>query len=283
MKKKTVALEQFHHWKHPRALVAVIALMLLFGVWAIFLSDVHLFPETWSGEVRITKDVFFMPWATLTIEPGTRVLFEKLPDIPATPWTTYADAYIKDHNDPTGHTGYNQSHFEITAHVNAVGTTEQPIMFTSAQQKPEYADWDQLVLLSGSILDHVEVAYTHNGINVEGDNIKINNTVSHEALWSCIDSFGDNITIENSEAYNCWHQAIGTKNPKKVVLRNNYIHDVQVGVNCEDDAHPSISNNRIERAGVSESCPIGEWNRVIEGTPNTAGGTYNGKLIYPSS
>lgn len=126
-------------------------------------SGWQLRAATWRGTIRVTGDVLVLPWLTLTIEPGTRVLFEKKPDVPGTDWTEFADAYIKDHDDQTGREGYGQSHYDLAAKMIALGTTEQPIVFTSAQAQPEYADWDQLVLFNGSRLYQVEVSYAHNG------------------------------------------------------------------------------------------------------------------------
>src|SRR3989344_1803227 len=152
----------------------IFIIVLILSVLAFFsksvsnanVSGLHLQSENWSGTITISGDTFFVPWATLRIAPGTKILFDKKPDISNTSWTKFADAYIKDHNDPTGREGYNQSHFDLAAKIVAIGTKDRPIIFTSAQPKGEYADWDQLVLFGGSILDNVELAYSHNGVYI---------------------------------------------------------------------------------------------------------------------
>ncbi|MBI2427043.1 MAG: right-handed parallel beta-helix repeat-containing protein [Candidatus Kerfeldbacteria bacterium] len=246
-------------------------------------SGLSVRSEHWSGTIRVTGDINITPLKTLTIEPGTRILFEKDPDIEGTDWTNYADAYIKDHDDPTGREGYNDSHFHLFGKIIARGNAEQPIVFTSAQEQPEYADWDQLILLGGSELDFVEVSYAHNGVNISGENVRVTNSTVHDSLWSCVDIFSKNTTIENNEIYHCWHQAIGVKKESPNMIQNNTIHDALLAVNCEYGATPTIQNNTFEGAPTNPDCPIGTNNTETIRDANVAGGTYNGKLIYPAN
>ena len=248
------------------------------------ISGLQLFNAEWRGTIHITSDVYFPPWNQLTIAPGTTILFEKEPDIENTDWLSHADAYIKDHNDPTGREGYSKTHYRLYGKIIAIGTPDQPILITSAQQEPEYADWDEVILASNSILDHVELAYTHNGINLNGNNIIIKNSKIHDSLWSCIDVFSTSNQIENNEIYHCWHQAIGLKGQSAVnIVEENNIHDAQLGINCEDGAKPTFTNNHFEAAPIDPDCPHGEKNQDIGRVADTHGGTYNGKLIYPSN
>ncbi len=210
------------------------------------------------------------------------VRFDKKPDIPNTGWTKWADAYIKDHNDPTGRKGYSQSHFDLTGKVIAVGTKAQPIAFTSAQSEPEYADWDQLILFGGSRLEYVDLAYARNGANIAGKNTSIRYSKIHNSLWSCIDIFSVQNTIENNEIYHCWHQAVGVKVRGDNIIRNNDIHDAQLAVNCENNANPIITDNRIAAAPIGPECSPGAGNTETTRDSDTVGGTYNGKVIYPS-
>lgn len=254
-------------------------------------SGLHLRPERWSGTITIVGDTAFAPWVNLTIEPGTKILFDKNPDIPNTNWTRFADAYIKDHNDPTGREGYNQSHFDLASRVIAIGTKQQPIIFTSAQPKPEYADWDQLIVFGGSVLDHVELSYAHNGIYIGNDTVlfdggkgvTVTNSTVHDSLWSCIDIWSTNATITSNVIYHCWHQAIGVKRRGMNRIEENTIHDAQLGINCENQAKPTIINNHFEAAPLGSDCPSDEKNQDIGRIADTPGGTYNGKLIYPSN
>lgn len=236
-------------------------------------------------------DTLFAPWVTLTIDPGTKIIFDKKPDISGTDWTKFADAYIKDHNDPTGHEGYSQSHFDLSAKIIAIGTKDKPIIFTSAQVNSEYGDWDELVLFGGSILDNVELAYSHNGVYIGrdgfpfdmGKSVTVKNSKFHDSLWSCIDVWSTSTVVTNNEVYHCWHQAIGIKGQGDSLIENNNIHDAQLSINCEDGAKPTINNNHFEAAPINNDCPEGAGNQNIERPADTQGGTYDGKLIYPAN
>ncbi|MEK7606908.1 MAG: right-handed parallel beta-helix repeat-containing protein [Patescibacteria group bacterium] len=246
-------------------------------------SGISIRPQTWSGDIIVTGDVLFAPWVSLAIKPGTKIFFEKKPDIDGTNWTKWADAYIKDHNDPTGKEGYAESHFDIAAKIIALGTQEEPIVFTSAQTNKEYADWDQLVLFSGSRLENTEISYAHNGVNISGNGVSIRNSKIHDSLWSCIDVFSGGSVIEGNEVYHCWHQAIGVKVPGNNIVRGNFVHDAQLGINCEFGADPEIINNRFFSAPYGQDCSVGKNNEIQEWPANTEGGTYSGVLIYPSN
>lgn len=247
-------------------------------------AGLQLTSQTWKGQVRVTGDVTFAPIATLTIEPGTKILFDKQPDIAGTDWVGNADAYIKDHNDPTGHKGYGKTHFSITAKIIARGTPDKKISFTSAQSKPEYADWNQLTLLGGSRLEYVEAAYAHNGLTVSGGDVQITHSTIHDSLWSCVDIFSQDILVEDNQIYHCWHQAVGTKKAGVgTIIRRNFIHDAQVGVNCENGSKPTIVDNKLAAAPIGEECGSGSNNEVIDQPADTAGGTYAGQLIYPAN
>lgn len=254
-------------------------------------SGFHLQPEHWSGTITIVEHTFFAPWVTLTIESGTKILFDKKPNILGMNWTQFADSFIKDHNDPTGHVGYNQSHFDLTAKIIAIGTKDKPIIFTSVQAKPEYADWDQLVLFGGSLFDYVEVSYAHNGVNINtegvpfdmGKGVTIKNSKIHDSLWSCIDIFSTNNTIANNEVYHCWHQAIGFKKPGSNTVQDNYIHDAQLSINCENGANPTVNNNHFKAAPLDPGCGNIGNNQEEPGKHDVPGGTFEGTLIYPAN
>ncbi|MFA5987574.1 MAG: right-handed parallel beta-helix repeat-containing protein, partial [Candidatus Paceibacterota bacterium] len=252
---------------------------------ATSVSGIQLTSQTWSGNVEITGNVIFPPWATLNILPGTKITFLKKPDMSIldTPWTSAADAYIKDHNDPTGRTGYGDTHFSIIGVIKALGTKESPIIFTSAQDSPEYADWKQITLLGGSKLDFVEVSYAHNGVTINGDNVAITNSKIHDSLWSCVDIFSSGNIIRDNEIYHCWHQAVGVKVSGSNVIENNYVHDANSGVNCENDSNASILANHFAAAPVHQAgCFLAADNQFDNREQDVPGGTYNGALVYPA-
>ena len=237
-------------------------------------------PLHWHGTVDVDSNLYLLPWQTLTVDPGTVVRFHKRPDVEGTPWIAEADAYVKDHDDPTGHAGYRATHVQVYGRIVAVGTAAQPILFTSAEPTPEYADWNQLVLTDGSRLENVTAEYLHNGINVNGDHVVLRNVTAHDSLWSCIDSFGDDVVMRDIEAYHCWHQAVGYKGGGANVLDGAYLHDSQVAVNCENGSQPTLLHVTTKAAFMAPNCGSPEVTEM-PGDSDVAGGTYGGVLVYP--
>jgi len=237
----------------------------------------------WNGTVDVEHSIYLLPWQTLTIAPGTVVRVHKLPDVPGTPWGPSADAYVIDHDDPTGRLGYRQSHFEIVGTLVGLGTVDAPIRFTSAADAPGYADWSQLVLMSGSRLENATVEFTHNGVNVQGDDVVVRHVVSHDALWACFDSYGSRTLFEDVEAYHCWHQAVGYKGDHPTTLRRAFLHDAKVGVNCEGGAQPGLAalTLRADAVDFAPDCPPADGVDRLPGDPDVPGGTYGGRLVYP--
>lgn len=246
------------------------------------LAGIQLDSQTWSGIVRITDNVYFSPLATLTIEPGTKILFEKKPDIPDTDWVERADEFIKSHNDPTGRKGYRLTHWTLRAKIIARGTSEVPIIFTSAADKPEYADWEGLALLGGSALENVEVSYGRTGITIEENNVTVQKSKIHDSLWSCIDIYSSGNTIADNEIYHCWHQAIGVKKSGANAIRANTVRDARIAVKCENGANPEITQNTFKAAPLGDTCKNLKDNAIEPGSADVMGGTYSGVLIYPA-
>ncbi len=255
-------------------------------------SGIQVRSQRWSGTIRITGDVQIVPWKVLTIEPGTTIAFDKRPDIPDTKWTLHADEYIKSHDDPTGRSGYKKSHYSLVAKFTAIGTLDEPIVFTSSQSEPDYADWDELIAFSESIFDRVEVAYAHNGINANGKNVTVTNSRIHDSLWSCVDIFSWGATVTNNDIYHCWHQAIGIKTDDQTKAKNvvtgNAIRDSNLSVNCEGTAMLTLEQNQFFSAPIAENCrellgAVSSVNTVNERRADTPGGTYGGRLIYPAN
>ena len=84
---------------------------------------------TWSGEIAI-KGVFVVGrGATLTIEPGTTVRFHRI------------DA----NNDQIG-----DSEIRVLGRIKAIGTSEKPIIFMSAEKNPAPMDWSYVLIFASA-------------------------------------------------------------------------------------------------------------------------------------
>jgi len=123
---------------------------------AITTSGVMTTNETWSGTVTLTGDVTVPNNVTLTILPGTRVAC----------WDKY--------DDQAG--GINPSRIELIidqGSLNAVGTSNAPILFTSLPNVPPAlaGDWEGIRLRTGTnsvqVLRWANVEFAIDGLRVE--------------------------------------------------------------------------------------------------------------------
>ncbi|MDD5761805.1 MAG: NosD domain-containing protein, partial [bacterium] len=83
---------------------------------------------TWSGDVRVAGVVHVRKSATLTILPGTRVLFAK---------RTFPQA-------ADSHEGFVAPGIRVDGRIVAVGTEESPVLFTS-EGTPAHGSWDKIL------------------------------------------------------------------------------------------------------------------------------------------
>lgn len=83
---------------------------------------------TWSGDVRVAGVVHVRKRATLTILPGTRILFEK---------RTFAQA-------ADSHEGFAGPGIRVDGRIVAAGTEENPVLFTS-EGTPAPGSWDKIL------------------------------------------------------------------------------------------------------------------------------------------
>ena len=113
----------------------------------------------WQGEVLVDGIVTVKKTGSLTIAPGTRVSF-----VP---------------RDDDGD-GIGDAEILVEGNLQAVGTAEEPILFTSAADKPEVADWKYLYIDFGrgeSALDHVISEYGYSGLQVHFSRARVTNSV----------------------------------------------------------------------------------------------------------
>lgn len=103
--------------------------------------------ETWRGEVRIAGVVTVKKSGSLTILPGTRILFEK----------------IDRDGDAIG-----DAELLVEGRLIAHGSAQQPILLSSAEAHPAPADWKYLYLdfaRQGDI-SHLISEYAYSGIQI---------------------------------------------------------------------------------------------------------------------
>jgi len=111
---------------------------------------------TWSNEVYVYSSITINNNATLTIDPSTTVRFAENKSLTISGGAT----------------------------LDAEGTENSPITFTSAGSRVGPGDWNGIRIINGgsnseTILDYVEVKYATNGIYVDNTGIEIKHSYIH--------------------------------------------------------------------------------------------------------
>jgi len=204
--------------------------------------------ETWSGTVHITGDIVIDPGVTLTILPGTKVLFAAGSDDQHT--GVEVIEYYEGKLDPSSTLDYSQSHISIDVHpggkIIAQGTLENPITFTSDSSKPNYADWEQIYLRSGSVVEYSIVEYGRGGINADGD-VTVSHNTFKNIFWVAIVTRGSPIVTHN-EISSCGHGGIEAWGKGATpIISNNVIKYSRagIGIGFKDEVFPTIENNTL--------------------------------------
>jgi len=110
--------------------------------------------ETWSGTVHLWGDVTITESGNLSIQPGTRIECEPLID-----------------DQVSGlHTNRIEISIENKGILNAIGTKENPILFTSSGNNPKSGDWYGIVIGSNNVkLKYCNISYSTYGISFSSD------------------------------------------------------------------------------------------------------------------
>ena len=101
----------------------------------------------WDGDVLIDGIVTVAPGVTLELRPGTTVRFTR----------------FDSNNDLIG-----EHELFIQGRFLALGTAEQPILFTSAESEPASGDWgaiNMMASMSENLLQHSRVEYAYRGFH----------------------------------------------------------------------------------------------------------------------
>jgi hypothetical protein len=121
----------------------------------------------WSGRVTVRGVVVVGRGATLTIEPGTTVLFEK----------------VDSNNDTIG-----DSEIRVLGRLLARGTPDKPIFFQSAAANPHRKDWSYILFFTSgqvSAVEHCVIRHGFSGLQVHFSTVNIANVTfqdNHEGL-----------------------------------------------------------------------------------------------------
>lgn len=210
------------------------------------------YSQTWSGEVLVSKSLVILPWVTLKIQPGTVVKFK----------------HNRDYKNPT------RAGLDVMGGtIQAVGTPEKPIWFTSDAEDPINGDWES-IFIGGSkkdnILKYVIVEYAQLGINFWTSSGTVSNSIIRWVNSECIYMERSNPVIEYNTIYNCGYNGIAMEQfnydvkirynkifnnlyntgihgeATKVLIEGNIIKNNRLGITFDDFSEAVIRNNLIE-------------------------------------
>ena len=172
--------------------------------------------QHWKGTIVIRGDVTITPTGRLTIDSGTKILFEPNVD------------KKKSGTDKT------RSGIIVRGTLVAKGKISEKIVFTSAAESKRMNDWYGIEFLhvkSQSIIDYCMIEYAFNGIVIKNSKIQVSNSIIRY-------NFNSGILVE-------------TKSNPKII--NNFISENDyAGIICRIGAEPILTNNLVtlNRFGV---------------------------------
>ena len=259
-------------WLKPKILIALIISLALIGLGIVgyfyfsrgrfvVKSGVLNKDEVWGGRIHVTGDIDVIEGVTLTILPGTIVK------------VALTDDQHKGRNEPvTGdiHFPKDPPFYEkekitirISGTLNAIGTPDNMIVFTSKSATPTTQDWGGLDIFHGR-LEYAIVEYAqYNNIQHSSD-VVIANSIIRNSLADCIGIGHSNPIspqILNNEIYNCGHEGIDLAGGS-AIIRGNYFHlenpEIQpdplrgrIGIVVYKNAYPTIEDNVFEKLGTA--------------------------------
>lgn len=190
---------------------------------------------TWSGRIYIKGTLNIERGVVLTITPGSFILFEKL-DID------------KD--------GVSESLIKSAGVIRAIGTEEQPIMFSSAEKNKQWGDWKEIQInhvkalyfkycifeyseyglhihFSDGHISHCIFRKNADGTRIGNSRLEIRNNLFENNSGKAINFTSSDLVIENNTITNNRNGMFVFEKTGKIFVENNNIYnnfsDIQVG------------------------------------------------------
>jgi hypothetical protein len=181
--------------------------------------------ETWTGDIFVTESITVPEGVTLTIEPGTRVMFKH-------------------------YRGYKEPEKKLGLEVNggtllALGKPDRQIWFTSDAEEPINGDWWEIFLreTTTSKLDYVIVEFSQLGISQFNSKVPITNSIVRWTNSEGLYAEQSSPVFENNTLYeNGYHEIALEHYNRDVVIRNNILKNGRVAIHTEE-THSLIENN----------------------------------------
>ncbi len=215
--------------------------------------------QIWSGEIYVTGDITVIDGVNLTILPGTVI------EVALTDDQNHffgSDQPITDIYFPKDPPFYEKEKITIMIHgiLNAVGTVDNRIIFTSVSENPTTHDWHGLYISHGR-LEYALVEYAQGNIGIQhSSDVVISNNIIRNSLTCCIcigHSSQLSPQILNNDVYNCGHETIDYAGGS-ALIKGNYFHlenpEIQpdpprggVGIVVYKNTYPIIEDNVFEK------------------------------------
>jgi hypothetical protein len=212
--------------------------------------------ETWRGDLLITGDVEIPHGVTLTIEPGTTIRFTAQSD----------DQHGEDEYDPQDPSTYPATMISILVRgaLEARGTPEHPITFTSDSDEPGELDWQSITVEGSGSLTLENAVLEHGHFGLQLDSAELYASVSHSTIrfaTNCGICTGDHpingpIVVSDSRFIACGREAIDTYAQQNIIVRHNifsenYVAIMSVGSSITVEDNLFIGN--LRGVGVVEN------------------------------
>ena len=218
--------------KKSAPLFALLLMVLLTSGCTLSSAPLRLVDEiiddkvTWSGEIHLHGLVTVKKNALLTIQPGTRVIFEPV--------------------DQDGD-GIGDSELLIEGSIVARGTADRPILFTSGATEPKASDWKFIYVdfARQAEFDHVIAEYAYSGLQVHFCRARVTNSEFRHNVdglrFSTV-----NLYAAGNRMHHNGHGVRYEERNSQALLHHNDIRNNQIGlfvVTRGDDKARFVHNN----------------------------------------
>lgn len=206
--------------------------------------------EIWRGDVLLTGDVEIPQGVTLTIEPGTTIRFTAQSD----------DQHGKEEYSPADPSTIHATMISILVFgmLDAQGTPEQAIVFTSDSKEPGQMDW-QSIIVEGSgtvVLNHVTMEHGYFGLQLNSPlvHVSVSQSTFRDVTTCAICAEGTHridepVIISDSQFIRCGREAIDTYRDQNIIVQHNvfsenYVGIMSVGSSITIEGNLFINNSR---------------------------------------